>query len=127
VQGRDANRLLQRVIKAEDKKKKLPKLIAKLRQQLTDWESPAVGNKPFVLGTVAYATEVLDVIEEELKFVNEIKPRKVQDPSLFLCRCPIPYPKKLLLPAVVVSSNNMQSGTARGAQAARHCWRQTAT
>lgn len=76
VQGRDANRLLQRSIKAEDKKKKLPKLIAKLRATLSEWEL-AQGGKPFVLGTMVYATEVLDAIEADLEQLNAVKPKKV--------------------------------------------------
>ena len=78
VQGRDANRLLQRVIKAEEKKKKLPKMIARLRQQLAEWQAPPQNNKAFVLGHVAYDAEVLDLIEEELKVMADVKPRKVR-------------------------------------------------
>lgn len=78
MQGRDANRLLQRVIKAEEKKKKLPKMIARLRQQLAEWQAPPQSNKPFVLGHVAYGPEVLDLIEEELKVMADVKPRKVR-------------------------------------------------
>ena len=78
LQGRDANRLLQRVIKAEEKKKKLPKMIARLRQQLAEWQAPPQNNKAFVLGHVAYGAEVLDLIEEELKVMADVKPRKVR-------------------------------------------------
>lgn len=79
MQGRDANRLLQRVIKAEEKKKKLPKLIAKLRQQLAEWQAPPLGSsKPFVLGHLAYGPEVLDVIEEELKTMSDVKLKKAR-------------------------------------------------
>ena len=79
LQGRDANRLLQRVIKAEEKKKKLPKLISKLRQQLADWQAPPLGSgKPFVLGHLAYESEVLELIEEELKLMSDVKMKKVR-------------------------------------------------
>ena len=65
------------MIKAEEKKKKLPKLISKLRQQLTDWQAAPCNNKPFVLGHVAYGPDVLDAIEEDLKMMSEVKPKKV--------------------------------------------------
>ena len=77
MQGRDANRLLQRSIKAEDKKKKLPKLIARLQAALSEWEL-ANGGKPFVLGTIVYAAEVLSAIEADLEQLNSIKPKKVR-------------------------------------------------
>lgn len=75
MQGRDANRLLQRSIKAEDKKKKLPKLSSKLRGSLVEWEQKS--GKPFVLGSLVYATEVLDVIDNELKQLDGVKIKKV--------------------------------------------------
>jgi hypothetical protein len=77
VQGRDANRMLQRIIKAEEKKKRLPKQLAKLHQLLEEWACPTSHGKPFVIGTVAYKAEVLDVIEAELHVMSEFKARKV--------------------------------------------------
>ena len=86
LQGRDANRLLQRSIKAEDKKKRLPKLIAKLRSALSEWEL-ANGGKPFVLGTIVYASEVLDAIEADLEQLNNVKPKtaKVRSGQALQC------------------------------------------
>jgi hypothetical protein len=73
VQGRDANRLLQRVIRAEEKKKKLPKLIAKLQSQLDAWESST--GQQFAVGRVDYRADVLALIESELTSMADYKPK----------------------------------------------------
>jgi hypothetical protein len=83
VQGRDANRLLQRVIRAEEKKKKLPKLIAKLQSQFDDWQS-STGQR-FAVGRVDYRADVLTLIESELTIMTEIKPKKVFGTFLTAC------------------------------------------
>ena len=67
--------MLQRVIRAEDKKKKLPKLIAKLQAHLDEWQSST--GQPFALGRVDYRSDVLTLIESELTTMNEFKPKKV--------------------------------------------------
>lgn len=89
MQGRDANRLLQRVIKAEEKKKRLPKTIAKLQGMLDEWQSS--NGERFVVGRVDYRTEVLDVIEAELRAMAEIKPKKV--PASPRAAMPLPRPR----------------------------------
>lgn len=85
MQGRDANRVLQRVIKAEEKKKKLPKMIGKLHIQLEEWEAST--GKPFALGHMEYKSDVLAVIENELKTMNEFRPKKVCSPPRMHHNC----------------------------------------
>lgn len=63
------------MIKAEEKKKRLPKAIARLQSMLDDWQSSS--GERFVLGRVDYRAEVLDTIEAELRGMAEIKPKKV--------------------------------------------------
>lgn len=74
MQGRDANRLLQRAIKAEDKRKKLPKLMTRLVESLSMWDD--VEGRPFTLGSFRYQEDVLSVIQEELTLMDRIKPKK---------------------------------------------------
>jgi hypothetical protein len=81
--GKDANGLLQRVIRAEEKKKKLPKLIAKLQSQFDDWQSST--GQPFAVGRVDYRADVLTLIESELTIMTEIKPKKVFGTFLTAC------------------------------------------
>lgn len=83
MQGRDANRLLQRVIKAEEKKKKLPKAIVKLQGMLDEWQSSK--GERFVMGRVDYRSEVLDVVETELRTMAEVKPKKVCSCDVLPC------------------------------------------
>lgn len=75
MQGRDANRLLQRVIRAEEKKKKLPKMMSKLQTQLDEWQA-STGQR-FALGRVDYRSDVLSLIESELTTMNDFRPKKV--------------------------------------------------
>jgi hypothetical protein len=79
--------MLQRIIKAEEKKKRLPKQIAKLHQMLDEWASPTSHGKPFVIGTVVYKAEVLVAIESELHAMSEFKARKVCTTSCVSFRC----------------------------------------
>lgn len=72
--------MLQRVIRAEEKKKKLPKLISKLQTQLDDWQTST--GQPFALGRVDYRSDVLSIVESELAIMNEFKPKKVCTISL---------------------------------------------
>lgn len=81
MQGRDANRLLQRVIKAEEKKKRLPKAILKLQGMLDEWQSSK--GERFVMGRLDYRAEVLDVVEAELRAMAEVKPKKVRACHVF--------------------------------------------
>lgn len=78
MQGRDANRVLQRTIKAEERKKRLPKLIARLRQLLEEWGAAHGGGAPFMLGAMPYATHVLDVIEDDFHAMADMKPPRVR-------------------------------------------------
>jgi hypothetical protein len=56
---------LQRVIRAEEKKKKLPKQITRLVGMLDEWA--ALHSRPFVLGMLRYRDEVLALMEGELQ------------------------------------------------------------
>ena len=78
MQGRDANRVLQRTIKAEERKKRLPRLLARLRQQLDEWDAAHGAGRPFMLGGAAYRTQVLDVIEADFHTMAEMKPPRVR-------------------------------------------------
>jgi hypothetical protein len=76
LQGRDANRLLQRSIRAEDKKKKLPKHIARLAGVLDEWA--VLHGRPFVLGALRYRDEVLALMEGELAEIALERPKKAR-------------------------------------------------
>ncbi|KAK9803571.1 hypothetical protein WJX72_001222 [[Myrmecia] bisecta] len=75
--GRDANRNLQKAIKASKTRAAMPAMIAQMRQVLQAWQ--AAEGRPFVYDGLDYQSEVLDAVAAELEREAEEKLKQHQD------------------------------------------------